>query len=373
MIKSIELKGLHNRPDYERTFTFYDDISLLTGRNGAGKTAVIKLAWYLMSGNIERTIREVNFSYAKVITDKCTVTVACDGQEPNSNVSIEALIVGNPEPLKLTLMRQEWGVRDREIDVINNQVARATGSSLFFPTFRRIEGGFSTSRDLVQPRRMHAVHELTQALDNYVEAISVHNHHFIATLSTRDVHALLTEKYADASRRTDTIHRNLYTELKTLIESFTKGQAGKKPAPGRYKKTLADLTKVIDAAELKRTEALARFTQLSAIITSIFTHKGIQLTNTVTFGDPINAVRSDLLSAGEKQFLSFLCYNAFLTGAVVIIDEPEISLHPDWQRRLITTLKSQNSSNQFILTTHSPFIYSKYPEREICLSDDKGE
>jgi predicted ATP-dependent endonuclease of OLD family len=71
--------------------------------------------------------------------------------------------------------------------------------------------------------------------------------------------------------------------------------------------------------------------------------------------------------------LSFVCYNAFLKDAVVIIDEPEISLHPDWQRRLIPTLKSQNSANQFILTTHSPFIYSKFPEREICLSDDKGE
>jgi predicted ATPase len=371
MIKRIEIKGLHNKWDHD--IKFHDDISLLTGRNGAGKTAVIKLAWYLMSGNIERTIREVNFTSAKVVTDKCSVSVTCDGQEPTSKVNVEAHVLENDEPMKLTLLRQEWGVRDREIDVINGHVARATGSSLFFPTFRRIEGGFATSRDLVQPRRMHAVHELTHALDNYVESISVCDHHFVATLSTHDVHALLTEKYADASRKTDSIHRNLYSNLKSLIESFTKSQAAKKPAPGRYKKTLSELTKVLEAAEKDRTAALARFTQLSSIITSIFTHKGIQLTNTVTFGDPINAVRSDLLSAGEKQFLSFLCYNAFLSNSVVIIDEPEISLHPDWQRRLIPTLKSQNSANQFILTTHSPFIYSKYPEREICLSDDKGE
>jgi len=37
-------------------------------------------------------------------------------------------------------------------------------------------------------------------------------------------------------------------------------------------------------------------------------------------------------------------------------------------------LNKQNSSNQFIITTHSPFIYSKYPEKEVCvdLRQDKG-
>lgn len=371
MIKSIEIKGLHNKGDH--TITFYDDISLLTGRNGAGKTAVIKLAWYLMSGNIERTIREVNFAYAKVVTDKCIISVACDGQEPTSKVLITADFLGTQKEMTLELQRQEWGARDAEIDVINRNVARKTGSSLFFPTFRRIEGGFSTSQDLLQPRRLRAVHDLTHALENYVDSISVFEHHFVATLSTHDVHALLTEKVADASRKTDEIHRNLYTELKKRIEAFSGKQIAKKASPGGYKKTLAELKKVLEEAEVKRTAVLERFNKLAGIIQTIFTHKGIQLTNTITFGDPLNAVRSDLLSAGEKQFLSFLCYNAFLSDSVVIIDEPEISLHPDWQRRLIPTLKSQNSANQFILTTHSPFIYSKYPEREICLSDDKGE
>lgn len=371
MIKSIQIKGLHNKWDHE--ISFYDDISLITGRNGCGKTAVIKLAWYLISGNIERTIREVNFSFAKVVTDSCTVSITCEGLEPTSKVHVEAVFNGPEAPMSLTLIRQEWNARDRELDLINSQVARVTGSSLFFPTFRRLEGGFATSRELMQPRRTNSVGDLTHALSNYVESISVFDHHFVATLSTHDVHALLTEKYADASRTTDIIHRNLYTDLKSRIESFTKIQNAKKPAPGRYKKTLGELTKVLETAEEARTRALEPFTKLSSIIASIFAHKGIQLTNTVTFGDPANAVRSDLLSAGEKQFLSFLCYNAFLTNSVVIIDEPEISLHPDWQRRLISTLKSQNSTNQFILTTHSPFIYSKYPEREISLSDEKGE
>lgn len=81
-----------------------------------------------------------------------------------------------------------------------------------------------------------------------------------------------------------------------------------------------------------------------------------------------------MLSAGEKQMLSFICYNAFYNNTIFFIDEPELSLHVDWQRRLFLTLNQQNPSNQFIITTHSPFIYSKYPEKEVCvdIKKDKG-
>ena len=50
------------------------------------------------------------------------------------------------------------------------------------------------------------------------------------------------------------------------------------------------------------------------------------------------------------------------------IDEPELSLHIDWQRALLPALLEQGTSNQLILATHSPFIYANYPEKEILLS-----
>lgn len=372
MIKRIEIKGLHNQHDYD--VEFHEDISLLTGRNGCGKTAVIKLAWYLISGNIERTLREINFLSAKVTTDTCIVSIESESLEPTSVVTIKADFMGRSPQMIAKIQRQEWDVRTPEIDIINGHVARATGSSLFFPTFRRIEGGFATSNSLLQQRgRMNTAQVLSNALESYTSSISVYKHNFVATLSTQDVHALLTEKFADASRTTDDIHRQLYIDLKTKIGAFTKEQNAKKITATGYKKALFELTNILDRAENDRNKTLERFEQLAEIIKGIFSHKGIKLTKSITVGDPLNAVQSDLLSAGEKQFLSFLCYNAFLTDSVVIIDEPEISLHPDWQRRLIPNLKSQNSRNQFILTTHSPFIYSKFPKSEICLSDDKGE
>jgi predicted ATP-dependent endonuclease of OLD family len=57
---------------------------------------------------------------------------------------------------------------------------------------------------------------------------------------------------------------------------------------------------------------------------------------------------------------------------VIFIDEPELSLHPDWQRLLMPTLLEIAPTNQFFIATHSPFIYAKYPDKEIILDQDKG-
>ena len=41
---------------------------------------------------------------------------------------------------------------------------------------------------------------------------------------------------------------------------------------------------------------------------------------------------------------------------VMLMDEPEISLHIEWQQRLITLIRTLNPNTQIILCTHSPAI-----------------
>ena len=64
------------------------------------------------------------------------------------------------------------------------------------------------------------------------------------------------------------------------------------------------------------------------------------------------------LSSGEKQMLIIL-----LTVLVqnkepytLFMDEPEISLHVEWQQRLIVLIRDLNPNAQIILTTHSPAV-----------------
>jgi predicted ATPase len=122
----------------------------------------------------------------------------------------------------------------------------------------------------------------------------------------------------------------------------------------------------------KKEALLKPFTVLSELIRTIFDDKGIKITDNLSLGDATTAILSDKLSAGEKQMLSFLCYCMFAQDTVIFIDEPELSLHPDWQRLLMPTLLEIAPTNQFFIATHSPFIYAKYPDKEIILDQDKG-
>ena len=64
------------------------------------------------------------------------------------------------------------------------------------------------------------------------------------------------------------------------------------------------------------------------------------------------------MSSGEKQMLAIL-----LTVLIedhqhytLFMDEPEVSLHIDWQQKLIDMILMLNPNVQIVLTTHSPAV-----------------
>jgi hypothetical protein len=64
------------------------------------------------------------------------------------------------------------------------------------------------------------------------------------------------------------------------------------------------------------------------------------------------------LSSGEKQILTML-YSASrsrLRKGIFLIDEPELSLHVDWQRQILAELMQQAPDCQIIACTHSPEV-----------------
>ena len=80
------------------------------------------------------------------------------------------------------------------------------------------------------------------------------------------------------------------------------------------------------------------------------------------------------LSSGEKQLflralsLKFLNVN----NSIILIDEPEISLHPRWQRKIINVYENIGENNQLIIATHSPHIIGNVTKEQIrILKRDK--
>lgn len=78
------------------------------------------------------------------------------------------------------------------------------------------------------------------------------------------------------------------------------------------------------------------------------------------------------LSSGEKQLLILMI--GTLTEKeeefITFWDEPEISLHIDWQRMLIRVIRTLNSHSQLIISTHSPSIIYEGWEKMVVNMED---
>ena len=75
------------------------------------------------------------------------------------------------------------------------------------------------------------------------------------------------------------------------------------------------------------------------------------------------------LSSGEKQlFLRTLSIKMLEpNNSIILIDEPELSLHPKWQQRIIEVYKKIGENNQIIVATHSPHILGSISNENIFI------
>lgn len=71
-----------------------------------------------------------------------------------------------------------------------------------------------------------------------------------------------------------------------------------------------------------------------------------------------NQITADKFSSGEREIVHFLIamFALNVRSGVIIIDEPELHLHPRWQRMFLALFEDAASErhNQFIIATHSP-------------------
>ncbi|MGL4863054.1 MAG: AAA family ATPase, partial [Cetobacterium sp.] len=83
------------------------------------------------------------------------------------------------------------------------------------------------------------------------------------------------------------------------------------------------------------------------------------------------------LSSGEKQlFVRTLAIKMLEPeNSIILIDEPELSLHPKWQQKILEVYKKIGKNNQIIVATHSPHILGSVPKENLIIltRDENGE
>ncbi len=141
-------------------------------------------------------------------------------------------------------------------------------------------------------------------------------------------------------------------ELKNIINKYVKYERN------QYKKAANK--------EISLEKSLEKKNYLVETINRCFAHTGKKLDNTnndfdLGFTIDEEYINPYQLSSGEKQFLilllTVLCQDE--KPYILLLDEPEISLHIRWQHELIEILRTLNPNCQLIIATHSTSVFTK--------------
>lgn len=126
--------------------------------------------------------------------------------------------------------------------------------------------------------------------------------------------------------------------------------------------------RIIAALQSGEPDAAVKAQQLSEpkkkfqdLIDDLFSDTGkkiIRTENEIRFTQIGETLHPYQLSSGEKQMLVILLTVLIEDNLpyVLFMDEPEVSLHIEWQKRLIDLILDLNPNVQIILTTHSPAV-----------------
>ena len=113
------------------------------------------------------------------------------------------------------------------------------------------------------------------------------------------------------------------------------------------------------AAEAQRYAAPKQLFQ--DLIDRLFAETGktiVRTENEIRFNQMGEMLLPYQLSSGEKQMLMILLTVLMENQLpyVLLMDEPEVSLHFEWQKQLIDLILQLNPNVQLIITTHSPAV-----------------
>lgn len=188
--------------------------------------------------------------------------------------------------------------------------------------------------------------------------------------------------------RQDILERlaNLAKKRRELVNAGLMGQTEREPHSNPEDLDDENILRILSIYISDTEEKLDVFSELyervelfTNIVNGHFVFKGIEVNQIEGFSaydySTGNQIRLADLSSGEQHMLVLVYELLFVVeeGAVILIDEPELSLHVGWQREFINDIiRIQSVRNiQFIIATHSPQIIDDHwhTVRELSINE----
>lgn len=303
------------------------DTIIIAGENGTGKSVFLNLLYYFPNFELSDKKRSERWDIEVELTEteKQTLIQVGNQFEPLSTVKTNKFIFVFDFSIG-----QDWqqitfngtNTEGQPIKITGNHFHTAIPKSIFKFIFSDVEINFNSGN--------------------------------VSSITTLDI-----DKEFNSSVRSSTNLAQQITQLLVDIQSIDALEFSE-----YYK---AQKGQSIDEAKLDK--RIKRFANAFASVFPTKRLKGIENRGnekTVLFEEYGNEVALNNLSSGEKQIVfrgGFLLKDKNSSeGTPVLIDEPEISLHPEWQlkimsffKNLFTNEKGEQTSQLFVVT-HSPFI-----------------
>lgn len=412
-LKSIEVNGFWQTK--KASAQFRDDVNIIIGKNGTGKTTFMNIAHAVLTVDTE-ALYENNFkSVTLILSDgKRTRTIRADRKESKnlsfpiieyhiSNRRFVALLIGNEDGRTMGLsIKRRAAEESTKIKIELNKIVAVASLSVY-----RIGGETDPELRERMPRRLASTVDLRllslmQKLTQYQLELS-NEARDISTQLQRDVLTSLLYTKEKGLNQGYNLDFDEATERRNLISAYQQlGVSGSEVAKkiqehiSAVGKTIKDLRFGSGSNSSKKQNpststpvdvaALEAFKLTSAVIEkslaaeekikSIFSQpesfklilKEFIPDKSFAFsgGELVVKTEGDIpmvkLSSGEKQLL-ILFIEALLQRRkpyIFLADEPELSLHILWQRNIISAIRDLNPNAQIVVATHSPEIAGKF-------------
>ncbi len=309
-IKKVEIKNLWNKYDIE--WNLNEDINILAGINGIGKTTILNLIRDTIFGKFRKSI-------TNVLLDDIKITF-------NTDQYIEYKKVANfkideyKKVISSTKFKKDfYEFLQNDLIKIKTvfQNVKIFDDNLIFFNFENTQ---MTPEELQEILKVALISTFDQRLQPY-EAVKKLNNEVLTELDLEIY--LLQERYLE-------YQLNIGKKaIKALSLKLSVNDINYKN--NLFLDTIDRLFKATQK-EIDRNESKLIFKSGTQVLTPY------------------------MLSSGEKQLIIILL-TALLQEdkhCIFIMDEPEISLHTDWQEELIENIRNLNNNAQIILATHSP-------------------
>ncbi len=317
-ITQVEIKQLWDDPTLNFKWILNPDVNVLAGDNGSGKSTIINLITGLLSGadefprGVDKLVESVRITF-----DNDSKILLMHGRDSIKNLERTAKSDNHKKKL-LAAVKKENPNNYKSIDEV----------AYTYITFNGKQVAFNSK-------------ELTDCI----------HFDYITTLDQPLFPAEILKMKAGDDANTYMDH---------LIEQLEKEYLNYQIDIG--KRALDVLSNKTENISFARDQIDAKKNLFLDMVDDLFRSTGKRIDRDINKISFIKQGRQMIspysLSSGEKQILIILLTALVQDNqpSVMIMDEPEISLHTDWQESLINNIRKLNENVQLIIATHSPSI-----------------